>query len=172
MRSTLEVLILALLKQGLTTTYDLQTRAGLSLGATVPALKRLGMAKLVTKTASGRKFNFALTRDGEKALNSWTATGRVPSEFDELLRTAYLTWLVGRSRSNAAAVLRKATRARMRWAEELHDETRGMDLSKVRMPDAESYQWMRTVSEAARASAEAGALEALAQAIDPPRKRR
>jgi DNA-binding PadR family transcriptional regulator len=171
-RSTLEVLILSFLKQGMTTTYDLQKQAGLSLGATVPALKRLATAKLVTKKASGRRIEFSLTREGGKVLISWTAPGRAPSELDDLLRTAYLTWLVGRSRTQAATVLNQGARARRRWVEELEDDSAVVGPSKVKVPDAKAYRWMRTASEAARAAAEAEALEALAHALEPQRKPR
>jgi DNA-binding PadR family transcriptional regulator len=171
-RSTLEVLILALLEQGLMTTYDLQRQADLSLGATVPALGRLAESKLVTKKASGRKFEFSLTREGEKILRNWTPPQRTPSELDELLRTAYLTWLIARNKRTAAVFLRQGVRARVRRNQELQEESAFLDLSKIKVPGAEAYRWMRTVTEAARAAAEADALEKLANALESQRKRR
>jgi hypothetical protein len=127
---------------------------------------------LATKKASGRRIEFSLTREGEKVLMSWTAPDRAPSELDDLLRTAYLTWLVGRSRTQAVNVLKQGARARKRRAEELTDESGAFDPSKVRLPGVEAYRWMRTTSEAARAVAEAEALEILARALEPQRKHR
>jgi DNA-binding MarR family transcriptional regulator len=164
-RSSLEVLILALLKQGLTTTYDLLARAGLSLGATVPALKRLVAVQLVTKKTSGRKFEFSLTREGEKLLASWTAPQRT-SDMDEVLRSVFLEWMLGGGRADAAALLRQATRARVRWAEELRDQLVGVKLPLDTRPDPEAYRWPRTVLEAERAEADVKALESLTKALE------
>ena len=41
MSTSLELFVLAMVRQGLATPYELKTKAGLSLGSTVPALARL-----------------------------------------------------------------------------------------------------------------------------------
>jgi DNA-binding PadR family transcriptional regulator len=171
-RSSLELLILALLKQGLSTTYDLQVQAGVSLGASVPALKRLAAAKLVTRKEVGRRLEFSITREGEKALASWTAPQRPPTDMDDLLRAAYLAWITGDGKSQAAALLRQGIRARNRWAEELQDQLAGGELPLPGKPGPESYRWLRTVVEAERAAADVQALEALAKALEWKKGRR
>jgi DNA-binding PadR family transcriptional regulator len=171
-RSSLELLILALLKQGLTTTYDLQTEAGLSLGATVPALKRLAAAKLVTRKEVGRRLEFSITREGEKTLASWAAPQRPPSDMDDLLRSAYLAWMIGDGKTEAATLLRQGIRARGRWAEELQDQLAGVDLPLGATPGPDSYRWLRTVAEAERAAADVKALESLAKALEWKKTRR
>ncbi|HYD16530.1 MAG TPA: hypothetical protein VEB03_00840 [Candidatus Nanoarchaeia archaeon] len=170
-RSSLELLILTLLKQGLSTTYDLQTEAGLSLGATVPALKRLAAAKLVTRKDAGRRIEFSVTREGEKALASWTAPTRPSTDMDDLLRSAYLAWMAG-GKNDAAALLRQAIRARSRWAEELRDQIAGVELPLTTKPGSDSYRWLRTVAEAERADADVKALESLAKALEWKKNRR
>jgi DNA-binding PadR family transcriptional regulator len=47
MNTSLELFVLAMLQQGLATPYELKTKAGLSLGSTVPALARLEKDALV-----------------------------------------------------------------------------------------------------------------------------
>jgi DNA-binding PadR family transcriptional regulator len=163
-RSSLELLILALLKQGMSTTYDL-LKADLSLGATVPALKRLAAAKLVTRKEVGRRIEFSVTREGEKALASWTAPTRASTDMDDLLRSAFLAWTAG-GKNDAAVLLRQAVRARGRWAEELRDQIAGVELPLATKPGADSYRWLRTVAEAERAAADVRALEARARALE------
>ena len=51
--SVLDLFILSLLDRGLETPYDLQRLGGLSLGSTVPALRRLEAAGLIKKKTSG-----------------------------------------------------------------------------------------------------------------------
>jgi DNA-binding PadR family transcriptional regulator len=165
-RSTLEVLILSLLRQGLTTTYDLQAQAGLSLGATVPALRRLALAKLVARKELGRRIEFSITREGEKTLGSWTVPHQAPTDMDDLLRSAYLAWVTAAGKKEAARLLRQGIRARRRWAEELQDELAGVEQPLATKPDAGSYRWLRRVAVAERAAADVKALGLLAQAFE------
>src|SRR5258708_23229447 len=51
-QSVLELFILSVLDRGLETPYDLNRQGGLSLGSTVPALRRLETAGLVRKKAA------------------------------------------------------------------------------------------------------------------------
>lgn len=170
-RSSLEVLILALLKQGLATTYDLQTQAGLSLGATVPALKRLEAAKLVSRKEAGRRFEFSVTREGEKMLASWSASPRLPTDVDEVLRSAYMTWMVG-NKAGAAVMLRQSIRVQNRCAEELRDQLAAVDRPLPAKPSPEWYRWLRKVVEAGRAAADVAALDSLASALEQKKSRR
>ncbi len=73
--SVLDVFILSLLDRGYKTTYDLQRQAGLSLGSTVPALRRLEAKRLITRqetlTLGARpKHSFALTASGRRLARS------------------------------------------------------------------------------------------------------
>ncbi len=51
--TSLELFVLAMVRQGLATPYDLKTKAGLSLGSTVPALARLEKDSLVEASDKG-----------------------------------------------------------------------------------------------------------------------
>jgi DNA-binding PadR family transcriptional regulator len=112
-RSSLEVFILTLIRQGFMTTYDLQSGAGLSLGATVPALNRLSDAKLVSRRIVVRRHEYALTRGGEQVLRDWEPpVGRAATDYEDLLRTAYLSAYLFRKPAVGAEILRQAARAR------------------------------------------------------------
>lgn len=164
-RSSLEVFILALIREGFLTTYDLQRGAGLSLGATVPALNRLSDAKLVSRKVVGRRHEFALTRGGEQVLRDWKPpVGRSTTDYDDLLRTAYLSAYLLRKPIVGAEILRQAARARSRAAEDRADDLRGTTVDARQFEAA--YQWMRLVSEKHRLIAEGEALEIIATQME------
>lgn len=171
-RSSLEVFILALISQGHQTTYDLQTAAGLSLGATVPALARLSEEKLVNKKIDGRRHEFSLTKAGEKVMREWQLpSGRLGSDFDDLLRTAFLCALLQRDAVAAAESLAQAARARDRAAEDRRDEVGRTRLDPKHM-DAEAYRWMRLISDQHRLAAESKAMELIATEIRSRKRQR
>jgi DNA-binding PadR family transcriptional regulator len=179
-RSSLEVFILTLIRQGFMTTYDLQSGAGLSLGATVPALNRLSDAKLVSRRIVGRRHEYALTRGGEQVLRDWEPpVRRAATDYEDLLRTAYLSAFLLRKPTLGAEILRKAARARSRAAEDRADDLHGTILTG-RLPEPSAYRWMRLLSEQHRLVAESRALESIATHIEksirlpakPPRKRK
>jgi DNA-binding PadR family transcriptional regulator len=86
--SVLDLFILSLLDRGLETPYDLQRQGGLSLGSTVPALKRLETAGLVRKKApvgsSKRpRHSFQLSAAGKKVARSgWGMHLMNPNQMD------------------------------------------------------------------------------------------
>ncbi len=93
--SVSDLFILSQLDRGLETPYDLLRRAGLSLGATVPALRRLNAAGLIKRekesTVSNRpRHVYRLTVKGEKqARTGWKhylANTAVSADLDEILR--------------------------------------------------------------------------------------
>ena len=94
--SVLDLFILSLLDRGLETPYDLQRQGGLSLGSTVPALRRLESAALVRKKASVAlsqrpRHWFQLSAAGRKlARRGWIPLleNQPPSDFDAVLRLA------------------------------------------------------------------------------------
>jgi len=142
------------------------------IGIEAPALRlrwwllRLAAARLVTRKEAGRRIEFSVTREGEKALASWTAPLRPSGDMDDLLRSAYLAWMTGAGKTEAATLLRQAIRARSRWAAELRDQLAGVELPLAAKPDAVAYRWFRTVVEAERADADEKALESLAKALE------
>jgi DNA-binding PadR family transcriptional regulator len=170
-RSSLEAFILALISQGVTTTYAFQTAAGLSLGATVPALKRLAEAGLVIKKIIGRRHEFTLTRDGKKALKTWdTEKMRSLRDLDEVVRATFLTSLLSRNKLAPAKVLRQAAKVRRRMAEEQNEEAERLRAELGSKFDLHAYQWMRALSEAARLTAEQAVLDKAAAAMERKRK--
>lgn len=94
--SLLDLYILSLLDRGLETSYDLQRRGGLSLGSTLPALRRLEGGGLVRKTGavgtSKRPHNgYQLSAAGRKlARSGWIPLlkDRPPTDLDAVLRLA------------------------------------------------------------------------------------
>jgi DNA-binding PadR family transcriptional regulator len=98
-RSSLELLLLALVKLGVGTTYELMTKAGLSVGITSRSLKKLEAAKLLTSSAGTRASQrFEITKSGERELKKFSPSGSPqdsPVTFEFALRVLYLGWLSG-----------------------------------------------------------------------------
>ena len=94
--SMLDLFILSVLDRGLETPYDLNRQGGLSLGSTVPALRRLEKTGLVRKKApvgsSKRpRHRFQLSAAGRKlARRGWISLlkDQPPSDFEAVLRLA------------------------------------------------------------------------------------
>lgn len=160
-RSSLEVFILALISKGYRTMYDLQRAAGLSVGATTPALARLSKARLVTKKILGRRHEFSLTKSGERVLGQWSMPSARLTDYDDVLRTAFLCVFLNRDKATATEVLSQAARARARASEDRQDEMHGAEMD-TRSFNADAYRWMRTLSDRFRLEAEGRALEAIA----------
>ena len=114
--SLLDIYIVSLLDRGFETCYDLQRRGGLSLGSTVPALRRLEGAGLVRKTkavgASKRPRNgFKLSAAGRKlACTGWIPLLNHPpsTDLDALLRLADLASHYGAKTIDIASLLEHA----------------------------------------------------------------
>jgi len=92
--SVLDLFILSLFDRGFETAYDLQRNAGVSLGSSVPALRRLEAAGGIKRTAqvsSSKRLRhrFELTAVGRKlARGAWNSLmkNRPPGDFDSILR--------------------------------------------------------------------------------------
>jgi DNA-binding PadR family transcriptional regulator len=134
--SVLEIFILSLLDRGLETPYDLQRQGGLSLGSTVPALKRLETAGLVRKKApvgsSKRPRHwFQLSAAGKKrARSGWKMHLKASNhpDFDAVLRVVdmaqhYLAKPIdiGAFLEAAASVRRSQARPRVSGPGDTHD---------------------------------------------------
>jgi DNA-binding PadR family transcriptional regulator len=117
-RTDLDLFVLALIDSGVSTPYELQKAAGLSQGATIPALQRLLDARLVRQgkpgargrtghqvTAAGKR----LLKDGWLALIEEGPSGDVDSD----LRVALLALLGGGDPRLAADLLRQSADRKM-----------------------------------------------------------
>src|SRR5450755_801632 len=119
--TVLDHFILSQLERGLETPYDLMRRAGVSLGASVPALRRLSAAGLVKKGKETSDSNrprhvYKLTADGRKqARTGWKLYLEGKSnlvDLDEILRVCDMAVHNKHDPSRLAAFLNGAARDR------------------------------------------------------------
>jgi DNA-binding PadR family transcriptional regulator len=167
-RSNLELFVLALVQGGHSTPYELKTKAGLSLGSTVPVLARLENDALVKASEPGlrRSRKYSITAKGTKALSEgWTEqlTTR-PNDIDSILRIAYLAWLNGDKTACAKFMERSAGNLRG-WAGSRSAEADRLCASIGEKPDGDAFMWLRTYCEAVRAETDAAAPVALSDRI-------
>jgi hypothetical protein len=111
-RADLDLFILALIGDGVSTPYALQREAGISQGASVPVLRRLSAARWIRhKTAGPRgRTDYSLTAAGKKAvmLGCKTLVESGPTgDFDSDLRIALLVIWAGGDRRIAQSFLRQ-----------------------------------------------------------------
>ncbi len=92
---TLDLFLLTLVRDGIRTPYDWQARAGVSLGASLPAVKRLLEGLLVTEAKKGLRGRreFQITRLGRGALDNIAlyakqAVDEPPGDLESVLRLA------------------------------------------------------------------------------------
>ncbi len=127
--SSLELFILSCIDRQLQTPYDLSRQAGLSLGATTPALKRLLKAGLVKRTVGSTssrrpRHEYELTPAGRQlARSGWKQYLRDPnpdSDLDALFRILDMASHYGSSKSAMKDFLVRAMEARRKstgvWA--------------------------------------------------------
>lgn len=129
----LQLFLLVLVEFGLATPYDLLSKAGLGVGLTSPALKRLKEARLLTSSPGPRnRVRYAITGKGRKWLRDNLEVGLPPfwqqgqtDVFESLPRGIILAWLnsgTGEARqgvSDAWYKLSVLERKRQREAQEL-----------------------------------------------------
>ncbi|MGC2742285.1 MAG: PadR family transcriptional regulator [Candidatus Angelobacter sp.] len=166
-RKDLELFILALVNDGVSTPYDLMTTANVSPGASIPALARLEAAGLVRKGAEGprNRTEYATTSKGERFLNnSWRELFQSPpsanQELDAVLRIATLGLVMGETKSSVANYLRTAATLRASSPSQ-HKGVLGPDAKKL----ADTFLWMRSAAQAARTRQEAAVLRKLANSL-------
>ena len=168
-RTDLDLFVLALIDSGISTPYELQRAAGLSQGATIPALQRLLDGRLVRQgkpgprgrtdyqaTAAGRK----LLKDGWIALIEAGPNGDVDSD----LRVALLTLLGGGDRRLAADFLYQSADKKMKSVVAVAP----MGDSGMLPPLPRWYNDLRSSIAKALFKAESAAIRAMADAL--PRK--
>jgi DNA-binding PadR family transcriptional regulator len=168
-RTDLDLFVLALIDSGVLTPYELQKAAGLSQGATVPALQRLLDARLVRQGKSGARgrTDYKVTAAGRKLLkDGWLVLieDGPSGDVDSDLRVALLALLGGGDRRLAADFLRQSADKKMESAgaaERIGDPGRLPPLPRL-------YSELRSSTAKALLTAESVAIRAMADAL--PRK--
>ena len=120
-RTDLDLFVLALIDGGVSTPYELQKAAGLSQGATIPALQRLLDARLVRQGKPGPRgrTDYKVTAAGKRLLkDGWLALieDGPSGDVDSDLRVALLALLGGGDRRLAADFLRQSADKKMESA--------------------------------------------------------
>ena len=168
MSTSLELFVLAMVQQGLATPYELKTKAGLSLGSTIPVLARLEKEDLVEASEKGprRSRKFTITREGKTALaRGWEEQLTAEhSDLDAILRVAFLAWVRGDVKACQEFMQRSADGLRG-WAGSLRAEADRLAAKLGESPDGDTFVWLRTHCEAARTKTDAAALDALSGQI-------
>ena len=168
-RTDLDLFVLALIDSGVSTPYELQKAAGLSQGATIPALQRLLDARLVRQGKPGARgrTDYQASAAGKRLLkNGWLALiEEGPSgDIDSDLRVALLALLGGGDRRLAADFLRQSADKKMELvaAAKAMGNPAGLPL----LP--RWYGDLRSSTTKALLTAESEAIRAMADAL--PRK--
>ena len=187
--NSLQVALLTFAKLGLSTSYDLTSRIGMSVGHTLPALKRLQEAGLVSAVPGPRKrIEFVPTPKGEKALQDSLSAARSTfweihkgNTFESMSRAVFLLWVYFgkedalRCITWAMEELSIQARRKQYEAEEvLHDLNRlqGTDLfGQDPVPHeglilGKTYQYIKASSDATLLKMQAVAAEQLAPLLN------
>ena len=162
-RTDLDLFVLALVDGGVSTPYELQKTAGLSQGATIPALQRLLEARLVRQGKPGARgrTDHRVTAAGKRLLkDGWlTLIEEGPSgDVDSDLRVALLTLLGGGDRRLAADFLHQSADMKMAAAEPI-----GNSGALPLLP--QWYRHLRSSTAKALLTAESSAIRAMADAL-------
>jgi DNA-binding PadR family transcriptional regulator len=168
--------MIALLLEGVSTPYELQSRAGLSPGATIPILQSLVEDGHVRAGKSGTRGRVAyiVTTKGKKWLKAiWPTLLRDgPSgDLDSDLRVFLIAVRVGNDRVRAEAFLRKAIAHRQETLGEFDGKVR-QEGSRIRLAD--HYVSLRSRATTAILKAEVKAIDSILDSLRdgrPIRKR-
>src|SRR5512144_1831661 len=108
--TSLDLFILTLLKYGINTPYTMAAQAGVSLGASLPAIRRLVAERLIKETPRGPRGRreFQLTKSGEKAMDRLdqvldAALLQPPRDIESILR--FSACAIGSGRTEKAIEL-------------------------------------------------------------------
>jgi DNA-binding PadR family transcriptional regulator len=178
--------LLALVKFGQSTPYDLKNLAGMSVGLTLSPLKRLQEAGLLNcETGSRNKLQYTLTQKGDDELRAALEDGKKQDWwlkdfgiYESLPRAILLAWLS--SDLENAAWLSRAVEDLLHQANSKDVEAerlrRKMERIKMLFPldedlreqgqlVATTYHWMKTVADAALLKAQAELVKTLAPVL-------
>jgi hypothetical protein len=178
--STLELVLLATVQKGVSSTYELLTQAGMSVGATSRVLQRLKSAGLMVSIGGKRRGRrFKLTPKGAFALSQgWERvtqkTGPVSFEvalrvlclgllFQDQARAAeYTEWAVRELRRRATQRERDSEDSKARFAD-LLQSTAGQEIPVSAL--FAIHRWIKSKADANAMQTEADTLEAAAPKI-------
>jgi hypothetical protein len=168
-RSDLDLFVLALIDSGVSTPYEFQKAAGLSQGATIPALQRLLDARLVRQGRPGARgrIDHQVTAAGKKLLkDGWLSLieAEPSGDIDADLRVALLAMLGGSDRQRAADFLHRSADRKM----ELVAAAELIGNSDRLPPLPRWYSELRSSTTKSLLTAESAAIRAMANAL--PRK--
>jgi len=168
-RNDLDLFVLALVSDQVSTPYELKTAAGLSPGATIPALTRLLEAGLVLQGKPGvrGRTDHRITAKGHSYLkNGWKelVEDGPSGDLDADLRVALLAVWLGGDRKLGADFLRRSAKKRLKTMTTVE----GLDDSASLPPLALWYRRLRSTSADAFIKGESAAALAMAKAL--PRK--
>ncbi|QNI31163.1 hypothetical protein H7849_18990 [Alloacidobacterium dinghuense] len=174
-RTDLDLFVLALIDSGISTPYDLQKMAGLSPGATIPALQRLLDAGCVRQGKPGPRgrTDHKITATGKKLLNAgWrTLLEDGPSgDLDADLRVALVALWAGGERRLAIEFLRESAHKKTDAIESIEED----DSSDASAPLARWYRTLRSAAAKALLKGESQAALAMAESLPRslPKKRK
>jgi DNA-binding PadR family transcriptional regulator len=160
-RSDLRAFVIALLLEGISTPYELQSLAGLSPGATIPILQSLVEDAYVKagKPGTRGRVAYVVTSKGKKWLETvWLSLLQEgPSgDLDSDLRVFLIAIRVGKERGKAEAFLRSGLEHRQKALAELEGK----------MKEEGSGVWLADQYVSLRVRATAAMLKVEAKAID------
>ena len=165
-KTDLDLFVLALIDGGASTPYELQKAAGLSQGATIPALQRLLDAGFLRQGKPGPRgrTDYQVTAIGKRLLkDGWLPLIEAgPSgDTESDLRVALLALSAGGGRRQAADFLRRAADRKMdsTGAPEPIDDVSAL------APLARWYSDLRSSAARKLLAAESSALRAIAEAL-------
>jgi DNA-binding PadR family transcriptional regulator len=165
-RIDLDLFVLALIDSGISTPYELQKAAGLSPGATIPALQRLFAAGFVRqgKPGSRGRTDHSITSAGRKFLkNGWRILieDGPSGDLDADLRVALLALWAGGKRQLATDFLQQSALKKLESIEMLEAGDENSSISSL----ANWYAKLRSSSTKALLKAESAAAFKLAEAL-------
>jgi DNA-binding PadR family transcriptional regulator len=151
--TSLEVFLLALIDSGVETAYAMRERAALSVGATLPALRRLEKEGLVVRAKQGsrKRQAISLSAAGRRALTGDT---------ESILRAAALAISAGKG-SEGSALLRRAAKERRKSPTKRPSSIANVADNHL----ASIYRRMLAECDAAKVEAESKALSRLSYSM-------
>ena len=163
-RTDLDLFVLALIDGGVSTPYELQKAAGLSQGATIPALQRLLVVRFVRQGKPGARgrIDYKVSAAGKKLLrDGWLPLIEAgPSgDLDSDLRVALLAIWGSGDRRLAADFLRQSADKKM----ESIDATEPTSDATALL--ARWYTDLRSATAKALVTSEAEAIRSMADAL-------
>lgn len=164
-RTNLELFVLAAVRGGLDSAYDLHKSADLSVGATLPLLRRLEKDGLLQSEAAARRSKqYSLTSVGRSVLqHSWRKLlTSVPRELDAILRIAYVAAVMEAPVKATQLFLKSASVERRQLAAKRQQQAELILREAGQRVFGRGHRWLRAHSDSIRLKAEATVLSGLA----------